>query len=391
MEKEADIATAIEDELRSLRERVSHFAQQNIAHRSDLHTSSEFPYDIWHKMSQEKLLGVGIPQEYGGMGGNYLSIAVAGEAMVRRGHNMGLALSWLTHELISRFVILKFGDSRQKNKYLPEFANGELIASFAISEPERGAHPKYLKTVAHEEGDGYVLSGEKYYLTNGPIADLFLVGAITGVKGSRKQFTVFIIPKGTAGLSLTEPMKLSFLRPSPHGGIVLRDCAVPSANILGKKGSAYDDIIIPFGELEGILSMGPIVGGMEEELELLVNVIREQRIRANDELKNGLGELKSLADTLDIMAYEAANMLDSDTAHPELHSVPLCFSNMAIRFQSQLDVIMSQANIKSDLELNLMANDLDHIVNMGKNTVVIKQRKLGESLLSGKAYNDESA
>ena len=381
----------IKDELYSLREKVSHFAQQNIAHRSDLHTSSEFPYDIWHKMSQEKLLGVGIPQEYGGMGGNCLSIAVAGEAMVRQGHNMGLALSWLIHELISRFVILKFGDSRQKNKYLPKFANGELIASFAISEPERGAHPKYLKTVAHEEGNGYVLSGEKYYLTNGPIADLFLVAAITGVKGSRKQFTVFIVPKGTTGLLLTEPMKLSFLRPSPHGGIVLRDCAVPSANILGKKGSAYADIIIPFGELEVILSMGPIVGGMKKELELLVNAIREQRIRANDELKNGLGELKYLADTLDIMAYEAANMLDSDTSHPDLYSVPLCSRNMAIRFQSQLDVIMSQANIKSDMELSLLANDLDHLVNMGKNTVVIKQRKLGESVLSGKAYNNESA
>ena len=97
-----DIATAINDELCSLREKVSHFAQQNIAHRSDLHTSNEFPYDIWHKMSQEKLLGVGIPEEYGGMGGNYLSIAIAGEAMVRRGHNMGLAVSWLIHELISR-------------------------------------------------------------------------------------------------------------------------------------------------------------------------------------------------------------------------------------------------------------------------------------------------
>lgn len=342
-------------------------------------------------MSQEKLLGVGIPQEYGGMGGNYLSIAVAGEAMVRRGHNMGLAVSWLMHELISRFVILKFGNSRQKNKYLPEFANGELIASFAISEPGVGAHPKYLKTVAHEEGNGYVLSGEKYYLTNGPIADLFLVGAITGVKDSRKQFTVFIVPKGTTGLLLTEPMKLSFLHPSPHGGIVLRDCAVPSANILGKKGSAYDDIIVPFGELESILSMGPVVGGMKEELELLVNAIREQRIRADDDLKNGLGELKSLADTLNIMAYEAANMLDSDTTHPELHSVLLCSRNMAIRFQSQLDAIMSQANIKSDVELSLLANDLDHIVNMRTNTMAIKQRKLGESLLSGKAYNDESA
>ncbi len=84
-------------------------------------------------------------------------------------------------------------------------------------------------------------------------------------------------------------------------------------------------------------------------------------------------------------------MLDGDTSHPELCSVPLCCRNMAIRFQSQLDVIMSQANIKSDVELSLLANDLNHIVNIGKSTIVIRQRKLGESMLSGKAYNNGSA
>lgn len=84
-------------------------------------------------------------------------------------------------------------------------------------------------------------------------------------------------------------------------------------------------------------------------------------------------------------------MLDSDTSYPELRSVPLCCRNMAIRFQSQLDVIMSQANMKSDVELSLLANDLSHIANIGKSTMLIRQCKLGESVLSGKAYNNESA
>jgi hypothetical protein len=101
--------------------------------------------------------------------------------------------------------------------------------------------------------------------------------------------------------------------------------------------------------------------------------------------------LKPLADTLAIVAYEATNILDSDTSHPELYSAPLCCRNMAIRFQSQLDVIMSQANIKSDVEPSLLANDLNHIVNVGKSTMIITQRKLGESVLSGKADNNESA
>ena len=84
-------------------------------------------------------------------------------------------------------------------------------------------------------------------------------------------------------------------------------------------------------------------------------------------------------------------MLDSDTSRPELCSGPLCCRNMATRFQSRLDVIMPQANMKSDVELSLLANDVKHIVNIGKSTVVIRQRKLGESVLSGKGYRNESA
>jgi acyl-CoA dehydrogenase len=385
------MATAIKDELDTLRKKVSLFAQQNIAPRTDLHTSNEFPFDIWHKMSQEKLLGIGIPEEYGGLGGNCLSIAVAGEAMVRRGYNMGLALSWLMHQIVSRSFILRFGTSEQKNEYLHDLASGKLKGSVAISEPERGAHPKYLKTVAHAKGDSYVLNGKKYHVTNAPIADLFLVCAITGVNGSRKQFTMFIVPQKNPGLLLTEPMKLTFLRPCPHGGIILTDCLVPSSNILGEIGSAYHDMVVPLRELEDVLLMGQIVGGMERELEMLLGLIQAQHISATDELKSGLGELQSLAHTLRIVAYEAATMLDSDTSHPELHSLPLSFKSLAMKFQSQFELTMSKSSITSNTKLDLLANDVFHVINIAKNVTAIKQRKLGENLLLRKGRDNESA
>lgn len=382
------MATALKGELCSLREKVSHFAEQNIAHRADLYTSDDFPFDIWHKMAEERLLGVAIPEEYGGLGGKYLSIVVGGEAIVQRGHNMGLGLSWQTHQAVSRFFMMGFGTSEQKKKYLPAFANGRLTASVAVSEPERGAHPKYLKTAAYQEGDFYVLNGEKYYLTNGPIADLFLVCAITGVDGTRKQFTVFIVPKGIAGLSLTEPMRLTFLRPCPHCGITLMDCSVSSSNILGERGSAYTTMVVPFREVEDILSMGLITGGMEAELELVTGLVQAQDIAATDKLKDDLGELQSLVDTLRIVAYEAGSMLDSDTSHPELRSLPVSFGSLATKFQSLVEAIISRSSMKSDSELDMLANDLAHATNTAKN-VAVKQRKLGDSLLLRKVQDNE--
>ena len=118
----------------------------------------------------------------------------------------------------------------------------------AISEPGAGAHPKHLTTEARRDGNDFVLNGEKAYLTNGPMADIFLVLAITGHTGNRKQFSVLIVPRDAAGLELTDGVKIDYLRPSPHCGIKLHDVRVPVANLLGPEGEAFDAIRFPCGE-----------------------------------------------------------------------------------------------------------------------------------------------
>ncbi len=375
------MATAKTEKLIILQERLADFARETIAPRTDLHTMEGFPNDIWQRMAGKKLLGLGISEKYGGLGGNYLSISMAGEAIVRHGHNLGFALSWLIHQVVSRYFIGGFGNETQHEKYLPDLASGKITASIAISEPEAGAHPKHLKTSGYPRNGLYVLNGVKSFLTNGSIANLFIIFAITGVDAGRKQFTAFIVPKETEGLSITKEIKLNFLRPSPHCEIKIEDCSVPVSNILGDEGSAYGKMAKPFREIEEVCLMGPIVGGMERQAEILISLIQEQKVKPSDELKKDLGELRSMIDTLRIMACEAANMLDSGIYHPEFLSLLLYFRNLSGQFQSFLKTTMSGAGIEETSDLALITNDLTHTIDIARYVAVIKQKKLGEKLL----------
>lgn len=382
------MATALTEEIVDIRRDVARFAEQYIANREDLYSMDGFPYDIWGGMGERGLLGLSLPVEYGGLGGSYLSIAVAGEALMQRGHNRGIVLSWLIHHAISRFLIMGFGNKRHHDAYLKDLASGKITASFAVSEPGRGANPKHLETSAHRQDSSYVLEGEKAYLTNGPIADLFIVVAATGNEDGRKRFTAFIVPKDTPGLSMTEPMKLGFFRPSPHGGIILSDCSVPMSSVLGEEGSAYEDMVKPFREVEDALMMGPLVGGMGRQIELLLDHISKQHVKPTDELKKDLGEAQSVIHTLRIVAYEAVSMLDSPIRHPEFRSLSVAFRNLSSQFQSLFGLVADRIGLEENTELNHMTNDLVRGADMGKNIALLNQKKLGERLLSGKEFDE---
>jgi alkylation response protein AidB-like acyl-CoA dehydrogenase len=380
--EENTVATGIDEQLLSLRDRVGRFAVKTIAPRDDLHTMDGFPFDIWQKMGSEGLMGLGVPEEYGGSGGTYLAISVAGEALVHRGYNMGLSLSWMIHQVTSRYFIGEFGSEDQKGRYLPELARGNLTPSIAISEPEAKAHPKYLKTSAVRKDAVYVINGHKSFLTNGPIADFYIVLAVTDVDNDhRKDFTSFIVPKDTEGVSITRKITFDFLRPSPHCEIALNNCSVPVSSILGQKGNAYEMMAKPFREVEEVCLMGPTVGGMKRQIEILGTLIRNQGITVSEELKKDLGQLQSHLDMLRIGAYEAARMLDSGTDHPEFLSLLLAFRNLSSDFQGYVKAMMTASGIEESTDLKILTHDLINTINIARYVAVLKQQKLGESLL----------
>jgi len=367
---------------------MARFSQKELATRKDLHTMEGFPFDIWHNMGKRDLLGLAIPASYGGSGKNYLAMAVSGEALVEKGHNLGFALSWIIHNLVSRFLILGFGTQDHKENILPDMASGRLTASIAVSEPGTGAHPKHLKTTARPMGNDFLLNGEKAYLTNGPIADLFAVIAITDENAERRGLTAFLLPRNTPGLTIEKPMNLDFLRPSPHCAIVMKDCVVPDTAMIGRKDFAYIDIIRPFRELEDAMLMGPIVGGMTRQVEIATDLFRNQKLTVNNDFAEELGRFQALIHSLRIISYEVASMLDAPSSHPEFSSLLLSFRSISGEAQQSFDRFISSAGLAMDKSLNLITRDIQQASRLATNVARIKQRKLGQDLLSRKEYHE---
>jgi len=373
------MAMHLDEERQKRQQQIDRFVQTEAAF--GLNETDAFPVALWRKMGEAGLLGLGIPTAYGGSGGDWLSIQTAGEAFVRGSRNMGMALSWLIHLIVCRFAVFGFGTNQQIGQWLPRLAAGEITPSLAISEPGTGAHPKYLRTSAVREGEDWILTGEKSFLTNGPLAGLFVVFAITAVEGDKKQFTAFLVPRETPGLSLTDPQKLDFLKPSPHCGIRLEACRISSDQVLGNQGDAFERISKPFRDLEDVMLMGPVAGGMQVQMAALPVLIAGQGTSPTDDLKTALGELQVRLDALRILAYEAAAMLDSGRRHPEFPSLLSSFRSGAGQFQSRLAQVLDQSEIKTDPAWATLAKDLTMTLGVAGHVALIKQKKIGEAIL----------
>ena len=147
---------------------VSHFAGTQIAVRDDLHGLEQPPGELWRAMGDAGLFALALPEKYGGKACNFRTLGKAAEAFAHGGGNLGLTVSWLAQQLSSTLHILRHGSDTQKDDLLPKLAAGSTTLAIAISEPDAGAHPKYLTTRAERQAGGWRLDGEKSYLTRIP-------------------------------------------------------------------------------------------------------------------------------------------------------------------------------------------------------------------------------
>ncbi|MEE9913639.1 MAG: acyl-CoA/acyl-ACP dehydrogenase [Deltaproteobacteria bacterium] len=363
----------------NIQELASAFAAEHVSSRIDLQTGQEFPMDLWRKMGQAGLFKIGIPEIYGGMDGGYIDLLKAGEAFVQSGYNLGLALSWLYQQIIAHYVLGVFGTRRQREQYLSAAAAGRITLSFAVSEPGHGSRPRLLTTEARKQDHGYMLNGEKTYLTNGPIAGIFIVVAVTDDQTPQKRFTAFMVPRTAEGVTVTKPLAMNFLKPSPHGGIKLDHCLIEKKSVVGKEGSAWRDIVVPLGEIEDVVMMGPVLGGMAAQLSLLTAAVREHLACPDAAFLGELGAQKALLQTLRIIAYESAHRLDRGSASP----VPLVitFTRLATEFHAGIARIADRGNITPHDEYAYLHRDLESLVSLKKRLMQIRQEKIGAALL----------
>lgn len=219
-------------EQKMIQKSVREFMKKEIAPvAEEIDRQDRFPEGIWKKMGDLGILGLGVPDEYGGSGMDILTFILAIEQVARV--CPGLALSYVAHSDLCIHNLERNGNEEQKNKYLPGLCSGELIGCLGLTEPDAGSDAVGIITSAVKQGNHYRLNGSKMFITNAPEADVALIYAKTDMEKKARGITAFIVEKGTPGFSVSRKIEKMGNRGSQTGEIVLNDCIVPEENVLG--------------------------------------------------------------------------------------------------------------------------------------------------------------
>ena len=221
-----------------LRDTARDFATKVIAPRAaEIDREHRFPADIIASMGELGLMGVAIPEQWGGAGMDAVSYALAIEEIACACASTGVIMS--VNNSLACDPILYFGTDEQKRAWLMPLAAGKKLGCFALSEPEAGSDAAAQKTVARQDGDSYVINGTKNFITNGPVADLVILLAMTRPDAGHKGITAFLIDTKTPGLTLGPPDQKLGIRGAPSAQMFFTDCRVPASAVLGKEGEGF--------------------------------------------------------------------------------------------------------------------------------------------------------
>jgi alkylation response protein AidB-like acyl-CoA dehydrogenase len=264
-------------EQEQLRDEVIRFAQRELD--DDLigrDSDSTFSPEAWKKCAAMGIQGLPVPEEYGGQGADPLTIMLAMEALGYGCRDNGLVFSLNAQMWSCEIPILHFGTEEQKRRYLPGLCDGSLIGVQAMTEPGSGSDAFGLDTSAKRNNGGYVLKGSKTFITNAPIANIFVVFALTD-RGKRfAGISAFLVDREVPGLTVGEPMHKMGLRTSPMSEVFFDDCEVPEDNLLGRPGAGMA-IFNSSMEWERGCILASAVGTMQRQVERCVAYARERK------------------------------------------------------------------------------------------------------------------
>jgi len=226
-----------------IQETVREFAEREIAPRAaEIDATDRFPRDIFERMAALGLLGIPFEEEYGGAGGDYLSLLIALEEIARASGTVAIILD--AHTSLCCEPLHLFGSEEQKRRYLVPLAAGAKIGAFGLTEPGAGSDAGAIRTRAVRDGDGWVLNGEKTFITNGSLADVLVLTAKTDPEKGTHGISAFIVEKGTPGFHVVRDEKKMGLKGSVTSQLSFEDCHVPAENLLGRENEGFRQFMV---------------------------------------------------------------------------------------------------------------------------------------------------
>ncbi|TYS59780.1 acyl-CoA dehydrogenase [Sutcliffiella horikoshii] len=298
------------EEQEMVRKMVRDFAETEIAPFVEKMEEGEFPREILRKMADLGLMGMTIPEEYGGAGMDFPSYIIAINELSRVSATVGVILS--VHTSVGTNPILYFGTEEQKQKYVRKLASGEYLGAFCLTEPSAGSDAGSLKTRAVKQGDHYVLNGAKVFITNGGEADTYIVFASTNPELGTKGVSAFIVEKNTPGFVIGKDEHKMGLHGSKTVQLTFEDAKVPVANLLGAEGEGFK---IAMANLDvGRIGIAAQSLGIAEAAVQAATAYAKERVQfgkpiaAQQGVSFKLADMATAVEGARLLTYRAANL-----------------------------------------------------------------------------------
>ncbi|PKR77716.1 acyl-CoA dehydrogenase [Halalkalibacillus sediminis] len=305
------------EEQEMLRRMVRDFAKKDVEPTAAERDEEErFDRDIFDKMAGLGLTGIPWPEEYGGIGSDFVSYAIAVEELSRVCASTGVTLS--AHISLASWPIYTYGNEDQKKNFLQRLATGEALGAYALSEPGAGSDVSSMKTSAKKDGDDYILNGSKVWITNGGVADIYVVFAKTDADAKHKGISAFIVEKGTDGFSFGKKEEKLGIRSSPTTELIFENCRLPKENLLGEEGDGFKIAMTTLdGGRNGIAAQA--VGIAQGALDAATDYAKE-REQFGKPIAHNQGISFKLADMA--TEVEASRLLTYQAAYNESEGIP---------------------------------------------------------------------
>ena len=373
------------EDVNGLRDAVHRWAQERVKPlAAEIDRSNEFPAALWREMGEMGLLGVTVPEEYGGAGMSYLAHTVAVEEIARA--SASVSLSYGAHSNLCVNQIKLNGTEEQKRKYLPGLVSGDHVGALAMSEPGAGSDVVSMKLRAEKKNDRYILNGNKYWITNGPDADTLVVYAKTDPEAGSKGITAFLIEKEMAGFSTSPHFDKLGMRGSNTAELIFEDVEVPFENVLGEEGKGVRVLMSGLDYERVVLSgigTGIMAACLDEVMPYMVERKQFGQSIGHFQLMQGkIADMYTAMNSARAYVYEVAKACDrGEVTRQDAAACVLYASEEAMKVAHQAVQAMGGAGFLADAPVARIFRDAK-LMEIGAGTSEIRRMLVGRELMN---------
>ncbi len=380
----------LSEEQEALRDAIRGFAEREIRPIAEkMDQDDVFPPELWLRLGEMGLLGIGVDERYGGSGGDLMNWVIAGEEIAAA--SSGVSLSMGAHGNLAVWNLYRNGTEAQKQRWLPDLCAGRKVGSLCITEPDTGSDAVGMTTRAVADGDGFVLTGTKTWITNAPVADFFILYAKTDPAAGARGITAFILERGMEGLSTSKPFDKMGCRGSPTGQVYLDGVRVSAENVLG---GVNGGVAVLMGGLDverAVFASLPL-GQARRALELSLQYAQERRqfgrpIASFQLVQAKLADIYTRLEAARLMVWKACHALTrmerggKGTEVHKLAAAALLYSAEAAE-QSCYDAVQIHGGngFSKEFEVNRLYRDV-RLGTIGAGTSEIRRLIIARELL----------